>query len=575
MTKPPIAFIVVLLILFAFQLSAQNLESIGKEKPLTVTGGVSLNQIFYSATGIESRRDPYSYYASGNVNFSLYGWSVPLSFSVSNQNTSFQQPFNQYSLHPTYKWITGHIGYISTSYSSYTVGGHIFLGGAVDLAPEDGKWKFSALYGRFLKAVEPDTINESSKPPSYKRMGYGFKASYGTGGNSVDLILFHAKDDMNSISFVPDSLGVLPEENLVVSIGGSKTFFEHFVLKAEIATSAMSRDIRAEEASDDNLLSKTGFLYTPRLSSSYYNAYKAAFNYQFDAYTIGVGYERVDPQYRTLGSYYFNNDLESITLNGATTILDNKINIAVSAGTQRDNLDKSKVSTMRRLVGSLNVNYTPSERLNVSASYSSFQTYTNIRSQFVNINQLTPYDNLDTLNFTQISKNATLTGSYMLSNTKEKRQSLNLNLNFQDAADKQGDVTQNTGTQFYNVNAGYSLNLVPRNITFSLAFNGNVNDGPGFQTKTLGPTLSVNKSFLERKLRTTLSSSYNNTYTNSQKVNTILNVRVNGAYSIRKKHNLNLSFVVVSRETKTESTAKSFKEYTGTLGYSYSFGGKN
>src|SRR5688572_15244113 len=122
----------------------QNLESIGKEKPLSVTGSISVNQILYGVTGIESRRDPYTYYASGNVNFSLYGWSVPLSMSLSNQNTSFQQPFNQYSLHPTYKWFTGHLGYISMSYSPYTVNGHIFLGAGVDAAPE-GNWRLSAL----------------------------------------------------------------------------------------------------------------------------------------------------------------------------------------------------------------------------------------------------------------------------------------------------------------------------------------------------------------------------------------------------------------------------------------------
>ncbi|HEU5293074.1 MAG TPA: hypothetical protein VFU05_20655 [Cyclobacteriaceae bacterium] len=65
----------------------QNLETIGKEKPLSVSGGFSLNQIFYGVHGIESRRDPYSYYTSCNINFSLYGWSVPLSFSVSNQTS--------------------------------------------------------------------------------------------------------------------------------------------------------------------------------------------------------------------------------------------------------------------------------------------------------------------------------------------------------------------------------------------------------------------------------------------------------------------------------------------------------
>src|SRR5262249_45623444 len=156
------------------------------------------------------------YFLSGNINFNLYGWSVPLNFSYSNQNVSFQQPFNQYSIHPTYKWVTGHFGYTSMSFSPYTVNGHIFLGGGIDLAPE-GKWKLSALYERFQKAVKHDTTNNNSIP-AYKRMGYGIKASYGDGGNFADLIIFHAGDEINSIGRIPDSLNILPQENLVISL---------------------------------------------------------------------------------------------------------------------------------------------------------------------------------------------------------------------------------------------------------------------------------------------------------------------------------------------------------------------
>lgn len=549
---------------------AQNLESIGKEKPLQISGGASLNQIFYSVNGIESRRDPYSYFASGNVNFSLYGWSVPLSFSISNQNTSFQQPFNQYSLHPTYKWVTGHFGYTSMSFSPYTVNGHVFLGGGVDLAPE-GKFRVSALYGRFLKAVDPDTAIENNSIPAYKRMGYGVKASYGDGGNFVDVIMFHAQDELNSVSFSPDSVGVLPEENLVMSISAGKTILRKLLLKAELAGSALSRDTRSAEADHKNALAKPKFLYTPRLSSSYYKAFKTSLSYQQDGYSLGVAYERIDPLYRTLGSYYFNNDLENITANAAVSLLKGKVNLSGSGGTQRDNLDRSKVSTMRRMVGSLNIGYAPTQKLNFTGSYSNFQTYTNIRSQFVDINQLTPYDNLDTLNFTQISQNATLTTMYMFGADEKKRQSVNLNLTFQDAADKQSVAAQNSGTQFYNVNAAYAMNLVPQNMMISASFNATLNESPGNSSRTLGPTGAVSKSFFDKKLRTTLSSSYNNSYSNGQKTNSIINGRFNASITLQKKHNVNFSMVVLNRGSSREGAAQSFTEFTGTLGYSYSF----
>ena len=54
-------------------LTAQNLELIGREKPLSVAGGISINQTFYASNGIASRREPYTCLASGNINVSLYG----------------------------------------------------------------------------------------------------------------------------------------------------------------------------------------------------------------------------------------------------------------------------------------------------------------------------------------------------------------------------------------------------------------------------------------------------------------------------------------------------------------------
>src|SRR5690606_27639904 len=144
----------------------------------------------------------------------------PFSFSLSNQNSSFQQPFNQYGLHPTYKWITAHLGWASMNFSPYTLNGHLFLGAGVETTPTD-KWSISGMYGRLQKAVVPDTT--AGVLAAYQRMGFGLKASYGTGADHVDIILFRAKDDAASIPNIDLAGEVLPEENLVLSIAAAKT----------------------------------------------------------------------------------------------------------------------------------------------------------------------------------------------------------------------------------------------------------------------------------------------------------------------------------------------------------------
>jgi hypothetical protein len=551
-------------------LAAQNLESLGREEPFSFSGGLSFNQVLYSARGIALRRDPYTYIASGNVNLSFYGLTVPLSFSISDKHASFAQPFNQYSMHPTWKWITAHAGYTSMSFSPYTVNGHVFLGGGLDMAPK-GNWKISALFGRFLKAIEYDTAQTERRSPVYRRLGYAMKATYGSGRDFVDLILFHATDHLSSIGMIPDSLAITPQQNLVVSIGGGKTLGKYFLLKAELASSAITRDKRAEKLRHSHPLAIVG-LFEPRLSSSYYEALKASLDYQKEAWRLGLAYERIDPGYRTLGAYYFNNDLENVTVNGLAALLQGKLNLLASAGLQHDNLDKTKVSSMRRMVGSMNVNYAPSEKINLSGSYSTFQTYTNIRSQFETINQLTPFDNLDTLNFTQISRSASLSGMYSFATTNRNRQGINIHITWQDAADIQGQVEQHTGTRFYNISAGYSINMVPVNMNMAVSFNTTINEGPFIQSRMTGPTASVTRSFLQRKFKTTLSSSYNDTYSNGAKINTVLNNRVNASVSVAQKHNLNISVIMVRRVSKGEIAQRSFTEFTGTVGYSYAFG---
>ncbi len=549
---------------------AQNLESIGKEDPIKISGGFSFNQILYGAQGINNRRDPYAYFASANLNISLFGWNVPLSFMLSNQNVTFQQPFNQFALHPTYKWATLHAGVTSMSFSPYTLSGHLFRGVGADLTPSP-KWRISMMYGRLLKAVEPDTAAGSNVRPAFDRFGYGLKVGYGDPKAFIETIVFRAQDDTTSIRAIPKDQSLLPEENLVLSLAAGKTIFEKILLRAEWATSAITRDTRAPRSDLENGWAYVGGLFRPRQSSSYYDAVKANLTYQGASYSFGVGYERVDPQYRTLGAYFFNNDLENVTVNGATTLFNGKVNLSGNLGTQRDDLDNTKISNMRRLVAATSVAIVPSPRFNLSVAYSSFQTFTNIRSQFVDINQLTPYENLDTLNFTQIARNGTLSAMYMPGRNKDRRQTVSMNLMVQDAADRQAGVLQNSGLRFYNLNTAYNLLITPRQLTVSASFNVALSDGAALQTRTFGPTLAMGKQFFDKKLRTQLSVSHNQTQTEQKNMGRILNGRLSGAWSWKKKHNINFGVVMMNRTNRTEQQPGMITEYTGTLGYAYAF----
>jgi hypothetical protein len=556
--------------LLSIQSNAQNLENIGKGNALTINGGINANQVLYFATGVEDRRDPYNYFLSGNLTFGLYGWTVPLTFSYSNQNSSFQQPFNQYGLSPTYKWLTIHAGYRSLTYSKYTLNGHLFLGGGVEASPWK-KVKVTAMYGRFQKAVEEDTL-DTGNVPAYQRMGGGIKVSIGDSKNFVDLIAFKAQDDENSLLNTPVSSEISPQENLVLGANFGTVIAQRIVLKGEYANSAITEDTRAENVTSGKVYDNLNFAFRPKVSSSYYQAYNGSLQYKLKFTAIGISYERVDPGYQTLGSYFFNNNLENIAFTNSLILLNKKARVNWRMGMQRNNLDNQELSSMKRLSGAVNINFMATPKLVYNASYTNFSTVVNFRSQFDLINQVSPYENLDTLNYRQVAQNANLSMNYIINDSKEKRQNLTFNVAYQVTNDEQAQTEQPTGAEFYNINSSYMLNLGPDGWTFNIAANANLNQSVANNSAIFGPSISARKSFLEKKLSTTITFSINNAYTNNQLTNRVANLRSALNYTLLEKHQFTLNLTGVNRFSPQNEEQRKFSEFTAQMGYSYNFG---
>ncbi len=548
---------------------SQNLESIGTKNPLKMSGGISANQIVYASSDTVSGRDPYTWIATGSLNFSIYGWNIPLSFTVSNYNKSFQQPFNQYSMNPTYKWVTLHAGYCNMTFSPYTLSGHTFLGAGIELAPP-GIFRFSAMYGRLQKPIAPDTSNVNIKP-AYERTGFGFKAGITKGNSLLEVILFKVKDNINSLGpiVIPDTI-LTPKENLVLSVSGKTAVVKNLVVSTEFAGSSYTDNLYSELQTDatGNIYTFTG-LFKKRQSSSVYHALKSGVTYSIDKSSIGLGYERVEPGYVTLGAYYSNNDFENYTANASTVIFKDKMNLSISTGLQHDNLDDKKTSSTNRVVSSVNIGFKASEKMNLSGSYSNFQTYTHIKSQFEVINQVIPYDNLDTLNFTQLSQSTNFNASYVLSSTAIKRQNLNLNLNYMVANDQQSSKDEKS--YFLNSNVSYSHCIVPLNLSITGAFNTSYNEMSTTKSLTLGPNVAFSKMFLRKTLRSSISFSENKSYSNGKNINSVFTSRLTSSYIILKKHNLNLSLVWALRSSNNGTISNKLNEFTGTLSYVYNF----
>lgn len=521
----------------------QDMSQYGIKKGISMTGGLNFNTVSYQTTDKQAgRRDPFNWFLSGNININAFGYAMPFNFSLSNAGKNYSQPFNRIQFKPYWKWIRGYWGTTSMSFSPLTLNGHLFNGYGVELTRS--RWQLAAMYGRLREAVAYDPIVKNTGTVSFRRKGWGCKGGYQYKGDAYSLIFFTAKDDRGSLTFVPAEAQLSPKQNTVVAISVKKRLFKKYSIEAEYALSGITTDATAltnKPRSANNFLS---FLLPKNGNTKWYDALKAAFGYNGKWYGLQLTYERIAPEYQTLGAYYFNNDLRSITIAPSVRLFKNKLTISGNIGIQNNNLDKTKSSSTRRWVANGSVAYTPGERWNCSGTYSNFTTYTNIRP----VNDPFFQNPLDTLNFYQVSSStsATITHSF---GAKEKRQSLTLNGTYQQAGDQQtGTGNGTTSSRFINGAVAYSLTHTKMGMTLSGSFNYNASfstSGAGRSssaglattgTKSIfyGPALNLSQPLLGKKVQASLGASYNNNTTNGSS-SAVWGSRLNIAYAPKPK----------------------------------------
>jgi len=561
----------ILMITFITKAPAQSFkiedlkDLFGKGKPFKLNGGFSANSVF-DAGNAESGRDPFTYYLNGNINLNIYGQiNLPFTFNFTNSGSSYKLPSspNRLSIHPSYKWITGHFGDVSMTFSPYTLSGHIFTGAGIELTP-DG-WEFAAMYGRLQKAVGYDDAQPSFLP-TYKRMGYGFKAGRVAEKYQISLNLLSAKDEKSSLTVLPDSLGVIPMENLAGSLSFVYKPVKVIELSGEYGLSLLTADTRLP---DDNASGILGLWKGSNMSSTYYKAMKMQANYVGEANRFGIAYERIDPDYQTLGAYYFTNDLENITVNGYQSMWQNKVNVSLSLGYEKDNLSKKKANDNSRLVGSLNIAGNFGERVTANLSYSNFQSYSNIRSDFEIINQEITMDRLDTLNFIQLSQSANLNMNLITKKSKTETHTLNVNVSYQDAANKQGGKYQpGSVSEMVNASSTYTVSFPEKGMSVNGALNMNNSQVLNGNTFTLGPTLGASSRLFKKKVNVSGAASYNTARLENIKQADVFLFRLNSSYNPAGRHNFTLAYTFQWRSAINRPDTNNSLI---TVGYNYNF----
>ncbi|MBL7932699.1 MAG: hypothetical protein JNL60_12395 [Bacteroidia bacterium] len=546
--------------------SVSEAKNLFKQEPISCTGSIGANAVFYKPYGIQARRDPFYWVLNANLNISLFNKiNVPFTAVITQQDKNysngldkFSQPFNQFGISPRYRWLTIHAGFRSLEFSEYTLSGAIFLGGGVEVKPEKSLISGTALYGRFVKAVPKGGVDGVTVSlPAYERWGAGTKLKVGTEQNYGEFIFLKMKDRVSSIAF-DTALTITPQENQIIAIVTRQRVNSWLGVNGDFSYSMFTKNLY-DDVTKIERFTYVNQIYSPRPSSQFNKAMNFGIDFNPGKARFGVKYKRIDPDYRSLGAIFLANDVEELSANSNFAVLKNRISVGVAAGLQRNNLDRIQVVTSQRFIGALNLSYNITESFNLSANYSNFSSNTlPVRDVFT-----------DSIKFVQLTQNGSLSGMYAFGKGKVKY-SLSNSLAYQESGgNKQALSTFLNETCSFNTNfseLGLGINI---SAIYNKSTAGNIGSTEGY-----GPNIGLQKGLYKNKIRLVVSSGFQKALFNKEALSRNISLSFGFAFTIDKHQSFKADCSYLSKTALKEGTQE-FKEVRGGLGYVYNFGIKS
>ena len=547
-----------LIIQFSF---AQNIETIGKQAPLKLNGSFSTTLNFTGTNDSTRKIIPFVYYISGTLNPSVYGISFPVSYTFSKNNSNFSNPFYRLGASPEYKWAKLHIGYRSISFSKFTLGGHNFLGGGLELNP--GLLRFGAVHGRFAKKKLPDMNNPQDSIANFSRKGYGLKLGVGKENMYIDLLFMHTADDTTTLSVPHFKDAQTPEVNSVIGAHTKLKIAKNVLFEAEGAISAFTDNAFSSPIDEKDLDNPSHAKLLGRLNinqSSYFaTAISSLIQYNEKNFSLGLQYRRIDPGYKSMGAYYFSGDVENITINTRFNLLKRKLSVRGSLGLQNNNLKDNKKSTTGKVISKLNFSYKPTNKYGVSGNFTNYSIDQKPGRLPLN----------DTIKLYQVNNNLSLNPYLMLINNNGSGM-INLNINFSSLNDRNPNTSDFTEVKNKIFFLNYSKNQKKPALNYALGLIYNTMETFSITQDAYGGNASISKSFFHSKLRLSINISAQKTKRNDDS-GLISSGGFNAGYRILRKHNIRFRILFTDTRYPEDSMAKSYNRYRGTFSYSYRF----
>ncbi len=523
-----------------------------------LTGQVGFAGEAYMASGISNRRDPTSGLVFGNASASGRDLTYGFQFLLATEQTGSRQTMNRFSGNLSYSLLRLTAGDFSPILSEFSINGTTIRGGAMEISQGPAVASFMA--GRMRRPVESTRASEFGRT-TFREWLYAARLGAGAASKThVHLIGVVARDASDSL---PDSLFASPRENVSITPDAAVHLLEdRLQLRATYTLSAFSANTRSARA-DSDVPSMLG-LFTPRVGSQVDYAGEIGAKLNLDNFRLGLGYERIQPGFRSLSIRQRRSDQAIFRVEPAWLSTNRRANLNLRFSSTRNNLEGNRAATLKRRNVSLHGRFLISRTTSLVAAYSNMMSRNEIDESALSLT---------------VAEQRNLAQMFMLAPTftvvgVDRTHVISLNTTYQFLRDK-GDAANEFSPKFDNLSAtaayavafatGYSINASAGYLSSKTPFT---------DAGAINLSLGGGTSFSDRRARISMTGGWSrNTLDISSADATSLSanqlsLRITGSYRVPSGSTVRLS---VRALRNSGDLTSSFNELQATLRFEHRF----
>ncbi|MCF8362581.1 MAG: hypothetical protein K9G70_08155 [Prolixibacteraceae bacterium] len=465
-------------------------------------------------------------------------FTMPIGIDITNRQVSYvlptlpeerfidyvQNPRNNVSINPRYKWAQAFLGTQVPSYSPLTTGDIPIFGAGVHLNP--GIFIFSFNYGRSQAAINASPFDNIEGAFEQRilssRIGIGKED-----GTKFVIQLVRLSDLLGSIP--ENEANPTPRQGLTLSPLLQIKIGESIYFKSETAGSVFTRNLLNNELPlGIDFIDQVSNIITLNSSSNADFSNITSLEWRSDALMLGGEVRYIGPGFQSMGYRTMERDLIDYNLKTNLKLFNNNVIFSGTTGIRTNNLRNTTLESTNRFIANVNLHTRFSDVLSLNTGYSNFGFRNNVV--------------FDTLKVEMIQNSFTINPTAQFESTSIKH-IVNAGASYQffDEYSYFNDATISTLSNSYNLN----YNMVFSTTPLMLGVMGLYleNETPATQINLYNIGFNARYRMLDKKLNPAVQFSFSGITRNEHTPDNRIRLNLRTEYKITPKLVTKLAYI--------------------------------